>query len=112
MRSGRSMSCCSVTTSTPTTSTTPAGRSCPRPGGCSRPQSKPSGSVPCRGLGTLGDRADDQPARADRHDHGDASAHGPAGIEFLKGEATEFMLSFGDGSTRPIYVTGDTVWFE
>jgi len=38
--------------------------------------------------------------------------HGPAGIEPLSGEVTGFVLDFGDGPTRPIYVTGDTVWFE
>ncbi|MEK0081790.1 MBL fold metallo-hydrolase [Geminicoccaceae bacterium SYSU G07066] len=38
--------------------------------------------------------------------------HGPAGIEPLAGEVIGFVLGFGDGSTRPIYLTGDTVWFE
>jgi L-ascorbate metabolism protein UlaG (beta-lactamase superfamily) len=38
--------------------------------------------------------------------------HGPAGIEPISGEVTGFVLSFGDGPTRPVYVTGDTVWFE
>jgi L-ascorbate metabolism protein UlaG (beta-lactamase superfamily) len=37
--------------------------------------------------------------------------HGPAGIEPLSGDVIGFVLSAGDGS-RPIYVTGDTVWFD
>ncbi|MEH2511779.1 L-ascorbate metabolism protein UlaG (beta-lactamase superfamily) [Nitrobacteraceae bacterium AZCC 1564] len=38
--------------------------------------------------------------------------HGPAGIEPLSGDVIGFVLSFADNSTRPIYVTGDTVWFD
>jgi L-ascorbate metabolism protein UlaG (beta-lactamase superfamily) len=37
--------------------------------------------------------------------------HGPAGIEPLAGDVIGFVLS-GAGLTRPIYVTGDTVWYE
>lgn len=37
--------------------------------------------------------------------------HGPAGIEPLSSEVIGFMLSFG-GGTAPIYVTGDTVWYD
>jgi L-ascorbate metabolism protein UlaG (beta-lactamase superfamily) len=37
--------------------------------------------------------------------------HGPAGIEPLSGDVIGFVLSFDDG-TRPIYVTGDTVWYD
>jgi L-ascorbate metabolism protein UlaG (beta-lactamase superfamily) len=38
--------------------------------------------------------------------------HGPASIEPLSGEVIGFVLNFGDGLTRPIHLTGDTVWFE
>jgi L-ascorbate metabolism protein UlaG (beta-lactamase superfamily) len=38
--------------------------------------------------------------------------HGPAGIEPLSGDVIGFVLSFDDGHTRPIYITGDTVWFD
>ena len=36
--------------------------------------------------------------------------HGPAGIEPLAGEVIGFVLSLAGG--RPIYITGDTVWYE
>jgi L-ascorbate metabolism protein UlaG (beta-lactamase superfamily) len=38
--------------------------------------------------------------------------HGPAGIEPLSGDVIGFVLTFKDGQTRPIYITGDTVWFD
>ncbi len=38
--------------------------------------------------------------------------HGPAGIEPLAGEVIGFVLTFDDPATRPIYITGDTVWYE
>jgi L-ascorbate metabolism protein UlaG (beta-lactamase superfamily) len=38
--------------------------------------------------------------------------HGPAGIEPLSGDVIGFVLTFDDGRTRPIYITGDTVWFD
>ncbi len=37
--------------------------------------------------------------------------HGPAGIEPLAGDVIGFMLSPAGGG-RPIYVTGDTVWYD
>jgi hypothetical protein len=37
--------------------------------------------------------------------------HGPAGIEPLSGDVIGFMLEFSD-RTPPIYITGDTVWFD
>ncbi|HML08194.1 MAG TPA: MBL fold metallo-hydrolase [Xanthobacteraceae bacterium] len=37
--------------------------------------------------------------------------HGPAGIEPLAGDVIGFVLSIG-GGTRPIYITGDTVWYD
>lgn len=38
--------------------------------------------------------------------------HGPAGIEPLSGDVIGFVLAARDGETRPIYVTGDTVWYD
>jgi L-ascorbate metabolism protein UlaG (beta-lactamase superfamily) len=38
--------------------------------------------------------------------------HGPAGIEPLSGDVIGFVLSFSDPTLRPIYITGDTVWFD
>lgn len=36
--------------------------------------------------------------------------HGPAGIEPLSGDVIGFVLEAGDA--RPVYVTGDTVWYD
>jgi len=38
--------------------------------------------------------------------------HGPAGIEPFSGDVVGFVLTLPDGCTRPIYITGDTVWFD
>ena len=38
--------------------------------------------------------------------------HGPAGIEPLSGDVIGFVLSFDDPGSRPVYVTGDTVWYD
>jgi L-ascorbate metabolism protein UlaG (beta-lactamase superfamily) len=38
--------------------------------------------------------------------------HGPAGIEPVAGEVTGFLLEAPDGRCGPLYVTGDTVYFE
>ncbi|WP_315835765.1 MBL fold metallo-hydrolase [Bradyrhizobium prioriisuperbiae] len=42
--------------------------------------------------------------------------HGPAGIEPLSGDVIGFVLSFDDGThkpiQKPIYITGDTVWYD
>jgi L-ascorbate metabolism protein UlaG (beta-lactamase superfamily) len=38
--------------------------------------------------------------------------HGPAGIEPFSGEVIGFVLTFPDVRTQPIYVTGDTVWYD
>jgi L-ascorbate metabolism protein UlaG (beta-lactamase superfamily) len=40
------------------------------------------------------------------------ACHGPAGIEPLSGDVVGFVLSFSDPMPRPIYITGDTVWFD
>jgi L-ascorbate metabolism protein UlaG (beta-lactamase superfamily) len=38
--------------------------------------------------------------------------HGPAGIEPLSGDVIGFVLSSNAPGRRPIYITGDTVWFD
>ncbi len=38
--------------------------------------------------------------------------HGPAGIEPITGDVTGFILEAQDRRCRPIYITGDTVYFE
>ena len=38
--------------------------------------------------------------------------HGPAGIEPLSGDVIGFVLSSNDKSSRPIYISGDTVWYD
>ena len=38
--------------------------------------------------------------------------HGPAGIEPLAGDVIGFVLGFPNRNIPPIYVTGDTVWYD
>jgi len=38
--------------------------------------------------------------------------HGPAGIEPLSGDVIGFVLGDVEGRFLPIYITGDTVWYE
>jgi L-ascorbate metabolism protein UlaG (beta-lactamase superfamily) len=38
--------------------------------------------------------------------------HGPAGIELLAGDVIGFVLSSGNADSRPIYISGDTVWYD
>jgi len=38
--------------------------------------------------------------------------HGPAGIEPLAGDVIGFMLSVKNRESEPVYVTGDTVWYD
>lgn len=38
--------------------------------------------------------------------------HGPAGIEPLSGDVIGFVLSSNAPGSTPIYITGDTVWFD
>jgi L-ascorbate metabolism protein UlaG (beta-lactamase superfamily) len=38
--------------------------------------------------------------------------HGPAGIEPLAGDVIGFVLAPKDGNSRPIYISGDTVWYD
>jgi L-ascorbate metabolism protein UlaG (beta-lactamase superfamily) len=38
--------------------------------------------------------------------------HGPAGIEPLSGDVIGFVVSSNQPDSRPIYISGDTVWFD
>lgn len=38
--------------------------------------------------------------------------HGPAGIEPLSGDVIGFVVSSSRPDSRPVYVSGDTVWFD
>jgi L-ascorbate metabolism protein UlaG (beta-lactamase superfamily) len=38
--------------------------------------------------------------------------HGPAGIEPLSGDVIGFVLSSERAESRPIYISGDTVWYD
>jgi len=38
--------------------------------------------------------------------------HGPAGIEPLAGDVIGFVVSSSRSDTRPVYISGDTVWFD
>jgi len=38
--------------------------------------------------------------------------HGPAGIEPLSGDVIGFVIASSNAATRPIYVSGDTTWFD
>jgi L-ascorbate metabolism protein UlaG (beta-lactamase superfamily) len=38
--------------------------------------------------------------------------HGPAGIEPLSGDVIGFVLTSTDPGFRPVYITGDTVWYD
>jgi L-ascorbate metabolism protein UlaG (beta-lactamase superfamily) len=38
--------------------------------------------------------------------------HGPAGIEPLSGDVIGFVLTSKDNNLRPIYISGDTVWYD
>ncbi len=38
--------------------------------------------------------------------------HGPAGIEPLSGDVIGFVLTSTVSGSRPVYITGDTVWFD
>lgn len=38
--------------------------------------------------------------------------HGPAGIEPLSGDVIGFVLSSSRKDTRPVYISGDTTWFD
>jgi L-ascorbate metabolism protein UlaG (beta-lactamase superfamily) len=38
--------------------------------------------------------------------------HGPAGIEPLAGDVIGFVVSSSNPATRPIYISGDTVWYD
>jgi hypothetical protein len=38
--------------------------------------------------------------------------HGPAGIEPLSGDVIGFVLTSAKPGSRPIYISGDTVWYD
>ncbi len=38
--------------------------------------------------------------------------HGPAGIERLSGDVIGFVISSQTNAFKPVYITGDTVWFN
>jgi L-ascorbate metabolism protein UlaG (beta-lactamase superfamily) len=38
--------------------------------------------------------------------------HGPAGIEPLAGDVIGFVLTSAKADSRPIYISGDTVWYD
>src|SRR5690348_14355678 len=38
--------------------------------------------------------------------------HGPAGIEPLSGDVIGFVLAHSGGDSRPLYISGDTVWYD
>jgi L-ascorbate metabolism protein UlaG (beta-lactamase superfamily) len=38
--------------------------------------------------------------------------HGPAGIEPLAGDVIGFVLTSNEPSLKPVYITGDTVWYD
>jgi L-ascorbate metabolism protein UlaG (beta-lactamase superfamily) len=38
--------------------------------------------------------------------------HGPAGIEPLSGDVTGFVVTSNKPGSRPVYISGDTTWFD
>ncbi|WP_213772287.1 MBL fold metallo-hydrolase [Bradyrhizobium sp. dw_78] len=38
--------------------------------------------------------------------------HGPAGIEPLSGDVIGFVLTSAKAGSRPVYISGDTVWYD
>jgi L-ascorbate metabolism protein UlaG (beta-lactamase superfamily) len=38
--------------------------------------------------------------------------HGPAGIEPLAGDVIGFVLTSSKAGSRPVYISGDTVWYD
>jgi L-ascorbate metabolism protein UlaG (beta-lactamase superfamily) len=38
--------------------------------------------------------------------------HGPAGIEPLSGDVIGFVLTSNGNGRRPVYISGDTVWYD
>ncbi len=38
--------------------------------------------------------------------------HGPAGIEPLSGDVIGFVVASNKSGSRPVYISGDTVWFD
>ena len=47
------------------------------------------------------------------HIGGDVPArHGPAGIEPLSGDVIGFVVTSSNRDSRPVYISGDTTWFD
>ena len=61
---------------------------------------------------TVGREAIDQCRRSETDDHRDPRTPRPAGIEPMSGDVIGFVLTFEDVSMPPIYITGDTVWYN
>jgi L-ascorbate metabolism protein UlaG (beta-lactamase superfamily) len=53
-----------------------------------------------------------KPASASLRVTATPARHGPAGIEPLSGDVIGFVLTVGEGKAHPIYITGDTVWYD
>ena len=41
-----------------------------------------------------------------------AARHGPAGIEPLSGDVIGFVVTSNKPGSRPVYISGDTTWFD
>jgi len=53
-----------------------------------------------------------KPGRGPLHVTATPARHGPAGIERLSGEVTGFLIAADSWQRRPLYITGDTVWYD
>ena len=53
-----------------------------------------------------------KPGRDMLHITATPARHGPAGIEPLSGEVTGFLITADNWKIRPLYITGDTVWYD
>ncbi len=60
----------------------------------------------------MGEYRAEQARRKRVDDHGAPARHGPAGIEPMSGDVIGFVLTSTAPDIRPIYITGDTVWFD
>jgi L-ascorbate metabolism protein UlaG (beta-lactamase superfamily) len=66
----------------------------------------------CEGLAPWESRTITKPDGREVRITATPARHGPAGIEPLSGDVIGFVVSFNDPKLRPIYITGDTVWFD
>jgi len=53
-----------------------------------------------------------KPGRGVLHVTATPARHGPAGIERLSGEVTGFLIAADCRQGRPLYITGETVWYD